>query len=98
MRTVDSVFLDFVRIVVDGDVDEVTRRLDANPALATASSSVGATRHGASTFFFTEIAHYLYSNHWARRQRFSARTPATDRYRKATAETRRHGDRPGRER
>jgi ankyrin repeat protein len=53
-------FLDFIRAVVDGDLDEVSRRLTVHPALATASSDVGATRQGASTFFFTEIAHYLY--------------------------------------
>ncbi|MEP7309286.1 MAG: ankyrin repeat domain-containing protein [Acidobacteriota bacterium] len=55
-----SVFLDFIRAVVDGDLDQVSRRLAAHPALATTSSDVGATRQGASTFFFTEIAHYLY--------------------------------------
>ncbi len=56
-----SAFLDFVRIVIDGDLDEVSKRLDASPAFATASAEVGAERHGASTFFFTEIAHYLYA-------------------------------------
>jgi hypothetical protein len=39
----------------------VSRRLAASPALATTSSDVGATRQEASTFFFTEIAHYLYA-------------------------------------
>jgi hypothetical protein len=39
---VTSVFLDFVRIVVDGDIDKVSRRLAASPALATAASEVGA--------------------------------------------------------
>ena len=61
MRTAESVFLDFVRLVVHGDIDEVSRRLAANPSLATAASDVGATRGDASTFFFTEIAHYLYA-------------------------------------
>jgi len=55
-----SAFLDFVRVVVAGDLDEISSRLAAQPALATASSDVGATRHGASAFFFAEIAHYLY--------------------------------------
>jgi ankyrin repeat protein len=53
-------FLDFVRVVVDGDVDQVSRRLADNPVLATTSSDVGATRQGTSTFFFADIAHYLY--------------------------------------
>ena len=56
-----SVFLDFVRVVVDGDIDQVSRRLAASPALATTSSDVGATRQEASTFFFADIAHYLYA-------------------------------------
>jgi ankyrin repeat protein len=55
------VFLDFVRVVVDGNIDEVSRRLAVSPALATTSSGVGATRQGASIFFFADIAHYLYA-------------------------------------
>jgi ankyrin repeat protein len=58
---VSSVFLDFVRLVVDGDLDQVSRRLAASPDLATASADVGASRQEASTFFFAEIAHYLYA-------------------------------------
>ena len=53
-------FRDFIRVVVDGDVDEVSLRLARNRALATMSSGVGATRQDASTFFYTDIAHYLY--------------------------------------
>src|SRR5438128_9480355 len=56
-----SAFLDFVRHVVTGDIDELSRRLAASPALATASSDVGASRQDASDFFFNEIAHYLYA-------------------------------------
>lgn len=47
-------------MVVGGDIDQVSRRLAGNPTLATTPSDVGATRQGASTFFFTEISHYLY--------------------------------------
>ena len=54
------VFLHFVRLVVDGDLEQVSKRLAAHPTLATISSDVGATRQSASTFFFIEIAHYLY--------------------------------------
>src|SRR5439155_20546212 len=61
MPKVKSDFLDFVRLVVNGEFDEVSRRLAASPSFATASSEVGATRQGASTFFFSEIAHYLYA-------------------------------------
>lgn len=56
-----SNFLDFVHVVVDGDIDQVSRRLADHPALATTPSDVGATRQGASTFFFTNIKHYLYA-------------------------------------
>jgi ankyrin repeat protein len=56
-----SVFLDFIRQVVAGDSDQVSRRLAANPVLATAPSDVGATRQNAATCFFGEIGHYLYA-------------------------------------
>ena len=56
-----SIFLDFVRVVVDGDIDDVSRRLASSPALATTSSKAGASRQDASTFFFPGIAHYLYA-------------------------------------
>jgi hypothetical protein len=61
MAKMNSAFLDFVRLVVRGEVDEVSRRLAAKPALATAAAEVGATRHDASSYFFSEIAHYLYA-------------------------------------
>jgi ankyrin repeat protein len=53
-------FLGFVRVVVNGDVEQVSRRLVARPALATTACEVGATRQDASSFFFAEISHYLY--------------------------------------
>src|SRR5437660_7178707 len=61
MPRVKSAFLHFVRHAVRGDVDEVSRRLAASPTLATASADVGATRQDAATYFFREIAHYLYA-------------------------------------
>ena len=61
MPKVKSVFLDFVRHVVNGDIDEVSRRLAASPSLAAAPAEVGAARQGAPDYFFTEIAHYLYA-------------------------------------
>src|SRR5438876_7377865 len=61
MPTAKLAYLDFIRLVVNGEIDAVSRRLTACPSLATAPSDVGATRQGASTFFFSEIAHYLYA-------------------------------------
>src|SRR5439155_13068380 len=61
MPKVKSVFLDFVRHVVNGEIEVVSRRLAASPSFAAASSDVGATRQDATTFFFSEIAHYLYA-------------------------------------
>jgi hypothetical protein len=61
MPKVKSVFLDFIHQVVKGDINEVSRRLTATPSFATVSSDVGATRNGASDFFFSEIAHYFYA-------------------------------------
>ena len=60
MRIADTAFLDFVRLVVSGPLDEVSRRVTGTPALATISSRLGATRQGASDFFFADIRHYLY--------------------------------------
>jgi ankyrin repeat protein len=54
-------FLDFVRLVVDGDFDRVARVLADAPALATMPAGEGATRQQAETFFFTGISHYLYA-------------------------------------
>jgi ankyrin repeat protein len=56
-----SIFLNSIRLIVSGEIEEISRRLAANPALATTASDVGATRQGASEFFFREIAHYLYA-------------------------------------
>jgi ankyrin repeat protein len=56
-----STFLEFIHLVVAGDTDRVSRRLDATPALATTASPVGATRQQATDFFFTAISHYLYT-------------------------------------
>ena len=60
MRTADTAFLDFVRLVVSGSFDEVSRRVTGTPALATTSCEVGATRQSISNFFFADIGHYLY--------------------------------------
>jgi hypothetical protein len=47
-------FLEFVRCVVRGDIDEVSRRLAATPALATAPAEIGA-----------QPLHYAAdANHW----------------------------------
>ena len=61
MPKVRSAFFDFVRHVVNGDIAEVSRHLVANPSFANAPSDVGATREDPTTFFFSDIAHYLYA-------------------------------------
>jgi ankyrin repeat protein len=57
----DAALLDFIGLVVAGDLDQVSRRLAGSPALATTPSGVGATRQGAEPFFYPGIAHYLYA-------------------------------------
>jgi len=52
--------LDFIRLVADGDLDEVARCLTRDPDLAKMSASVGASRQESTPFFFTNISHYLY--------------------------------------
>ena len=56
-----SAFLEFIGLVVAGDIDRVSRRLSAAPTLATTALPVGATRQQATDFFFTAISHYLYA-------------------------------------
>src|SRR4051812_13321257 len=56
-----SAFLEFIRLVVAGDTDRVSRRLTAAPSLATTAAAAGATRQQATDFFFTAISHYLYA-------------------------------------
>lgn len=56
-----SDFFAFVRLVVDGEADEVSRRLAADPGLARTASETGATRRQALPFFFSDIGHYLYA-------------------------------------
>src|SRR5712671_6616634 len=56
-----SAFVDFLGLVVKGEIEEVSRRLALTPSLATAREGVGATRLGARDFFFRDIAHYVYA-------------------------------------
>src|SRR6516225_9410928 len=56
-----AAFVDFIRLVVAGELEKVSRLLGADPALATMPSPAGATRRDARTFFFTRIRHCLYS-------------------------------------
>ena len=61
MAKVKSPFLDFVRLIVDGDIDAVSRCLKANPELARSRAEIGASRQDAASFFFKRIMHYLYA-------------------------------------
>ena len=61
LTTMTAPFLDFVHAIVAGDIDDIARRLTADPGLATVVLEVGATRGDASSFFFTDIAHYFYA-------------------------------------
>jgi ankyrin repeat protein len=55
-----SVFLDFVHIVIGGEVEEAFHRLGVHPELASMASPVGAERLQARSYFFTVISHYMY--------------------------------------
>ncbi|HEX7796586.1 MAG TPA: ankyrin repeat domain-containing protein [Vicinamibacterales bacterium] len=54
-------FMTLIRAVIDGDTRTVSRVLAADPDLAIAQASGGATRQNAREFFFDEIRHYLYA-------------------------------------
>lgn len=53
--------LESIQLVISGDIEEIARRLATDPALATVSAKVGATRSCPQDFFLTEINHYLYA-------------------------------------
>lgn len=55
-----SALRDLVVRIVAGDVDVVSSRVADDPTLASAVSSVGASREHAQLYFFSEISHYLY--------------------------------------
>jgi hypothetical protein len=52
--------LDFIRVVIRGDLAEARRILVLQPELATLSMGSGATRQSSASFFFEEIRHYMY--------------------------------------
>jgi ankyrin repeat protein len=56
-----SGFLEFVHLIVNGDIDQVSAFLARDPDLATMRAGEGATRQESTSFFFTNIAHYLYA-------------------------------------
>jgi hypothetical protein len=51
----------FLRLIVSGDVDSITRALDGNATLATTASEAGATRTASTSWFLQEIGHYVYA-------------------------------------
>ena len=55
-----SAFLELVRIVVNGDLDNATRLLCATPELATMALPVSTTVQKPTDSFFTEICHSMY--------------------------------------
>lgn len=55
-----SSFIEFVRLIVRGEISEVSLRLSEDPTLATIATTLGATRQNPHELFFTEIHHYLY--------------------------------------
>jgi ankyrin repeat protein len=61
MAKMESAFLEFIQCVVDGEIDQISRRLAKTPTLATAPAEVGADRENVRDFFFASIAHYLYA-------------------------------------
>ena len=55
-----SNFLEFVRLVVNGDMGKASRLLRSTPALATMALPVSRMQAQSSETFFTEISHQLY--------------------------------------
>jgi hypothetical protein len=61
MQASDIGFVEFLRLVASGSLDEVSRVLEQDASLAMTSSAIGATRQSASDFFIPEIRHCVYS-------------------------------------
>lgn len=57
----DASLLAFFRLIAAGDQAEVGRQLDSSTGFATTPIRVAASRQDASTFFLTEIRHYVYA-------------------------------------
>ncbi len=55
-----AALIDLVRVIIDGDLAEASRRLRAAPILATIALPVGAKAKKPADYFFTEIRHYIY--------------------------------------
>jgi hypothetical protein len=82
---VDKAFFDFVRLVVSGRLDEVSRQVTGTPALATTASEVGASRqagqrssiwipgHCNISSLEVDVTHTFHPVHQRRRQHTSCR-------------------------
>jgi hypothetical protein len=57
----DSALLQLVDSILNGDAAGVSRRLAANPQLASAVFQAGATRQAAEEFFLDRIKRYIYA-------------------------------------
>ena len=55
-----SAFLEFVQIVVNGDLDQASRRLRATPEIATMALPLRTTVQEPTDSFFAQIGHYMY--------------------------------------
>ena len=53
--------MDLMRAIVADDAETVSRLLDASPDLASAPLAEGATRQGATDYWFEEIGHYVWA-------------------------------------
>jgi hypothetical protein len=53
--------MDLMRAIVADDAETSSRLLDASPDLASAALTEGATRQGATDYWFEEIGHYVYN-------------------------------------
>jgi hypothetical protein len=57
----DEDFMVLIRSIVSGDISRVLEIIHASPNLARRAAVIGASREVASSYFFPEIRHYLYT-------------------------------------
>ena len=57
----DEHFLHLVQAIIAGNAGKVADLLDASPPLLHKQATIGATRDDAESYYFDEIAHYMYA-------------------------------------
>jgi Ankyrin repeats (3 copies)/Ankyrin repeat len=75
-RSDDDALLALFDVIASHDLPEVARRLEADPALASCSLCIGASRQDPGPYFLGAISHYVYAGDTALHVAAAAHQPA----------------------